>query len=187
MKLSHFAGWCLLLALASCGPSRNPEQATNNAASPILPAPSAPPGVSNAPVPAPGRKQLTNPQTAPTVDPKSPRAAELLVASFIRLLNQGKLAEAYMLLGPGAPPRSEFDARFSPYSHFEVTAGKAGEPEGAAGSIYIEVPLTVSGTEHGRHVDRSGNAVLRRVNDVPGSTDEQRHWHIERIDWKDAP
>jgi hypothetical protein len=21
------------------------------------------------------------------------------------------------------------------------------------------------------------------VNDVPGSTEAQRHWHIERIDW----
>ena len=29
----------------------------------------------------------------------------------------------------------------------------------------------------------SGSSVtLRRVNDVPGSTDAQRHWHIERID-----
>jgi hypothetical protein len=25
--------------------------------------------------------------------------------------------------------------------------------------------------------------VLRRVNDVPGSTEAQRRWHIERIDW----
>ena len=24
--------------------------------------------------------------------------------------------------------------------------------------------------------------ILRRVNDVPGSTEAQRHWHIERID-----
>jgi len=23
--------------------------------------------------------------------------------------------------------------------------------------------------------------ILRRVNDVPGSTDQQRRWHIERI------
>jgi hypothetical protein len=26
--------------------------------------------------------------------------------------------------------------------------------------------------------------ILRRVNDVPGSTEPQRRWHIERIDWK---
>jgi hypothetical protein len=184
MKLSHSANFCLVLALVSCGPAHQPQQPRNNAASPTIPAPSAPPGVSNTPAPAPRGNEATA-QTAPTVDPKSPRAAELLVASFTRLLNEGKLGEAYMLLGPGAPPRSEFDGRFSHYSHL-VTAGKAGEPEGAAGSIYIEVPLTISGTENGHHVDRSANAVLRRVNDVPGSTEEQRHWHIERIDWKQA-
>ena len=26
--------------------------------------------------------------------------------------------------------------------------------------------------------------ILRRVNDVPGSTEAQRRWHIERIEWK---
>ena len=187
MKLNHSAGFCLLL-LASCGPPRQPQQATKNAASPTLPAPSAPPAVSNTPAPGAVGNELAESKTqaAPTVDPKSPEAAELLVASFATLINQGKLAEAYMLLGPGAPPRRDFDAHFSHYSHLNVTAGKAGEPEGAAGSIYIEVPLTISGTERGKRVDRSASAVLRRVNDVPGSTEEQRHWHIERIDWKSA-
>jgi hypothetical protein len=33
-------------------------------------------------------------------------------------------------------------------------------------------------------VHRSGKAVLRRVNDVPGSTPEQRRWRIERIELK---
>jgi len=28
--------------------------------------------------------------------------------------------------------------------------------------------------------------ILRRVNDVPGSTERQRRWHIERIEWKAA-
>jgi hypothetical protein len=27
-----------------------------------------------------------------------------------------------------------------------------------------------------------GEVVVRRVNDVPGSTEAQRRWHIERID-----
>ena len=186
MKLSHSAGFCLLLALASCGPPRKAEQSTNKAASPVLPAPSAPPGVSNTPAPLRDQSAESKSQATPTVDPKSPEAAELLVASFASLLNQGKLAEAYMLLGPGAPPRRDFDRHFSAYSRFEVTTGRAGEPEGAAGSIYIEIPLSISGTEKGKRVERSASAVLRRVNDVPGSTEEQRHWHIERIDWKAA-
>jgi hypothetical protein len=57
--------------------------------------------------------------------------------------------------------------------------------EGAAGSSYINVPVVLDGklqSDAIRH--RSGSAILRRVNDVPGSTEAQRHWHIERIEWK---
>ena len=39
---------------------------------------------------------------------------------------------------------------------------------------------------NGQNVERRATAVVRRVNDVPGSTEAQRHWHIERIDWKEA-
>jgi hypothetical protein len=123
------------------------------------------------------------PATAPTVDPKSSEAAEELVRSFAGLLNRGDLEGAYMLLGPGAGPRDEFQRRFSRFSGLRVTVGAAGGQEGAAGSIYLSVPLTVSGAVDGKHVSRSATAILRRVNDVPGSTEAQRHWHIERIDW----
>ena len=64
-----------------------------------------------------------------------------------------------------------------------MTVRSATDPEGAAGSIYVSVPLTLSGRKDGRAANRSARAVLRRVNDVPGSTEAQRHWHIERIDW----
>jgi hypothetical protein len=30
----------------------------------------------------------------------------------------------------------------------------------------------------------AANVILRRVNDVPGSTEAQRRWHIERVEWK---
>ena len=30
---------------------------------------------------------------------------------------------------------------------------------------------------------RKAEIVLRRVNDVPGSTETQRRWHIERVEW----
>jgi hypothetical protein len=63
--------------------------------------------------------------------------------------------------------------------------GRAGGQEGAAGSIYVSVPLTVSGTADGKRVTRSADVVVRRVNDVPGSTEAQRRWHIERMDWKE--
>jgi hypothetical protein len=51
---------------------------------------------------------------------------------------------------------------------------------GAAGSIYVTVPVVFYGDKFRRAAD----VILRRVNDVPGSTEAQRRWHIERIDWK---
>lgn len=176
-----------LLALTSCGPQRQPEAPTKNTNAPVLPAPSAPPAVSNSPAPAPQAAPPAAIAKAPTIDPKSTEAAEQLVQSFEALLNSGKLNEAYMLLGPGAPPRSQFDHDFSRYSNLKVTSGSPGHQEGAAGSIYVSIPLTVSGTGGGKRVTRSATAILRRVNDVPGSTEAQRHWHIERIDWGNAP
>ena len=178
MKRRH---WLVLggaMALASCGPQREPQQPPRNSTAPAVPAPSAPPAVSNKPSPPPA--------AAPTVDPKSSEAALDLVRGLVDLLNRGKFDDAYMLLGAGAPPRSDFDRHFAQYSNLNVSIGKAGEQEGAAGSIYLSVPIAISGVSNGKHVNRSATVILRRVNDVPGSTEAQRHWHIERIDWEDA-
>jgi len=178
MKRRHWRVLGGATALASCGPHREPQQPARNSTAPVVPAPSAPPAVSNKPSPPPA--------AAPTVDPKSSEAALDLVRGLVDLLNRGKFDDAYMLLGAGAPPRSDFDRHFAQYSNLNVSIGKAGEQEGAAGSIYLSVPIVISGVSNGKHVDRSATVILRRVNDVPGSTEAQRHWHIERIDWEDA-
>jgi hypothetical protein len=158
--------------LTSCSkPSEQQREAPPNPPPPPI-APAAP-VVRQAPPAAP-----------PTIDPKSDAAAEELVRGFVGLINSGRLDDAYMLLGPNAPPRSDFNRQFAGYSHLRASVGAAGDQEGAAGSIYVTVPLTISGESGGKHVERSADAVLRRVNDVPGSTEGQRHWHIERIDWK---
>ena len=179
MTLHLYIG-IIAATLASCGPQRQPQQPTRNSAAPVLPAPSAPPAVANTQAPPKAAPKQ------PTVDPKSTEAATELVRNFAELLNQRKFDEAYMLLGPGAPPRAQFDKQFSRYADLHVSLGAAGQQEGAAGSIYLSVPLTVSGSAGGTQANRSATAILRRVNDVPGSTDAQRHWHIERIDWPEG-
>jgi hypothetical protein len=162
----------VLLMAGACSP-QNPAP-DNRAASPEqaerAPAP-APPVAPAKPVP--GR---------PAVDPNSTDAAIALVQGFADLLNAGKLDEAYMLLGPGAPPRAEFDRRFSAKSDLRVNVSEAGPQEGAAGSIYLSVPIEISAN----NLRRSATLTLRRVNDVPGSTAAQRRWHIERIEWGTA-
>jgi hypothetical protein len=178
----HFQLCLLAVALtSSCGPQRQPRERTRDATAPALPAPSSPPIVANTETPRP---KTAAKQAA--IDPKSSEDALDLVHVFVDLLNRHKFDEAYILLGPGAPPRGDFDRQFSRYADLKVAAGAAGDQEGAAGSIYLSVPLTVSGTLDGKHVSRPATAILRRVNDVPGSTEAQRHWHIERIDWGSA-
>jgi len=179
MKFHLYAAAPLAVALSCCGPQRQPPQPVNNSESPVLPAPSTPPAIANQAAPTP-------PKPAPTVDPKSTQAAVEMVQGLADLLNRHNFDEAYMLLGPTAPARAEFDEDFSRYSDLKVTLGAAGGQEGAAGSIYLSVPLTVSGVLNGDRTSRSATAIVRRVNDVPGSTEAQRRWHIERIDWGNA-
>ena len=65
--------------------------------------------------------------------------------------------------------------------------GKPGDMEGAAGSSYVTVPVVFYGkTKAGGAFRRGADVILRRVNDVPGSTEAQRRWHIQRIELKAA-
>ena len=184
-KLGRVAGFVLLAAACSKQPAQETQSSAHGASNTFqneTAAPTPPPGTG----PDARTPLAQSTATKPTIDPKSSEAAEELVRHFAALLNGGKFDEAYMLLGPGAPPRSQFDRDFSRYSGLKVTLGSAGDQEGAAGSIYVSVPLTVSGEANGKRASRSATAILRRVNDVPGSTEAQRHWHIERIDWGGA-
>jgi hypothetical protein len=170
VKLPGILSVGLLAGLAACRQEPAPEAPKNEIAAP-------------APVSAPAPPPAPTPALKPAIDPKSREAASELVRGLVDALNEGRFGDAWMLLGPNAPPRPEFERRFTRYSGLKVTAGAAGDEEGAAGSIYLSVPLTVSGSVDGTQVSDRATAILRRVNDVPGSTEEQRHWHIERIDW----
>lgn len=69
--------------------------------------------------------------------------------------------------------KSEFGGQASP----KIAVGK-GDTAGAAGSLYYEAPIVVD-FQDGRP-SRRGTIVLRRVNDVPGASEEQLNWRIER-------
>lgn len=178
MKLHLYFGLAAV-ALASCGPQHERQQAARNASERAVPAPTAPPtAVRTESAPAPSTAKAPE----PAIDPKGTEAAVQLVQQFAGLLNERKFDEAYMLLEPNAPPRAEFDRSWGQFDTFTVRLGTPGQQEGAAGSIYLSVPLDVSAVGHGKSIHLSPIVILRRVNDVPGSTEAQRHWHIERID-----
>lgn len=73
----------------------------------------------------------------------------------------------------------QFKQGFAHTASVAVEVGEPGQLDGAAGSTFIEIPVTVAAvTKNGTRQRFRGSYVLRRVNDVPGSTAEQRRWHL---------
>ncbi|MGA0607076.1 MliC family protein [Phenylobacterium sp. VNQ135] len=111
--------------------------------------------------------------------PESAQGAANVVQTFYAYLEAGKVDEAAKLMRNAAPPD------VSRYSSYHAQVGAPGQIEGAAGSLFVETPVVIYGRlKTGQEVHQSGRVVLRRVNDVPGSTTEQRQWRIERIELK---
>lgn len=119
------------------------------------------------------------------IDPKSAEAAGQVVQSYGALIEQGRWNEANALWS-NAPLAAALQKQLSQYREVHLEIGNPGDPEGAAGSIYVTMPVFFYGdTKDGQPFRRAADVILRRVNDVPGSTEAQQRWHIERIDLGD--
>jgi hypothetical protein len=116
------------------------------------------------------------------IDPRSAEAAGQVVQHYGALIEQNRFDEA-ALLWNDAKAAKMFGDRFRTYREIHVQVGKPADMEGAAGSIYITVPVVVNGaSSSGSPFTCRGDATLRRANDVPGSTEKQRRWHIAGIE-----
>lgn len=114
-------------------------------------------------------------------DGRSTQAALALARDYYGLIEVRRFAEAAALTRNGDTPTLE--DRFGRYPTLRAAAGPAGESEGAAGSIYITIPATIEAMDaDGGKTTIKEIVTLRRVNDVPGSTEAQRRWHIESVD-----
>ena len=123
----------------------------------------------------------------PAVDPESPEAARELVVRYFRLLQDGRASEARRLWGR-LDDALAAELKFGDITRYQSQVGQAGAIEGAAGSIFIEVPVNLIGrSENGDPVELAGSVALRRVNNIPGSTEAQRRWHIFRADLQPHP
>jgi len=107
----------------------------------------------------------------------SAQGAANVVQTYFALLEQGRAKEAATLRSDG----QIFDLK--PYASYHAQIGAPGAIEGAAGSLYVTVPVVIYGRfAKGKALHRSGEAVLRRVNNVPGASAAQLRWRIERVD-----
>lgn len=112
---------------------------------------------------------------------KGEAGARNVLLDFARSIEFLDFNRAYAMLGDAAREtisHEEFIAMFDDFDEITV-AVPSGRMEGAAGSLYYEVPTTITGST-GKTL--TGTTVLRRVNDVPGATAEQLRWHIESFE-----
>lgn len=122
-----------------------------------------------------------------TIDPDSGQGAAQVVQGYFGLLEAKKFEDAQDLWDQegaiGSQDDAHFAARFRGFSEIHANIGAPNEPEGAAGSTFVTVPAQVYGriAANGQPWYTLRQVTLRRVNDVPGSTPDERRWHIESI------
>lgn len=127
------------------------------------------------------------PLTEGSIDPDSAQGAAQVVQGYYGLLEEKRFEDAQDLWDAGgaigAQDDAHFAARFRGFSEIHANIGAPSEPEDTTGAVTVTVPVQVYGriAANGRpwHVLRQ--VVLRRVDDVDGSTPEQRRWHIASI------
>jgi hypothetical protein len=122
------------------------------------------------------------PEPKGPIDPKSVEAAGQVVQHYGALIEQKRWAESRTLWG-NADAAKEFERNWRDYSDVHLEIGNPGDMGGAAGSSYVTIPAIFYGDlKSGQPSRLEADVILRRVNEVPGSTEAQRRWHIERID-----
>ena len=173
------------------------EQADANAVAPaVIANESAPPSVTDQP------EQATNasapppphvdPNAPPPADEKSALGAARRLQEYCDAVATKRYRDAFAYWGDGGKRSGltfeQFRASFAKYGAYDCHIGNPGGMEGAAGSSYVTIPLQVTGVlAKGGGFVLEGPVTMRRVNDVDGSTAEQRRWHIESSGLKPRP
>ncbi len=128
----------------------------------------------------------TPPPVSPTqsaVDAKPGQEAVQVIRNYYSAISRRDYKQAYSAWERnGAASQQSFKQFMQGFANTASVVVEVGEPgrlDGAAGSSYIEIPVTVTAvTKNGTRQRFRGSYVLRRVNNVPGSTLEQRRWHL---------
>ena len=115
--------------------------------------------------------------------PSSAEAAAAVVQRYYRALDARDYGTAWQQWGDDGQPGNSY-ARFrqgyAKTRSVRVTLGQLGPVEGAAGSLYVSVPVTVKAQlDDGTRQTFTGTYQVRRVNDVDGASAEQRRWHLD--------
>ena len=181
----------LLVVLAACG--GNPQQGVAGGGGAVT---SSSPG-GGGPASGPGAVPVTQHRSgvalvdaqsspmSPPADWRSAKGASEVVRYYYRLVQVNDLNRAQAMWGDpiAHEDNADFVARFAGDA-LKADVGEAYDSEGAAGSIYITVPVTISGYVKAYPEQKFSEKrifTLKRVNDVPGASAAQLRWHIVSI------
>jgi len=170
-----FSILAITMALAGCDRTATPEQATDGPTAAVTSAAASPP-VAAASVPAPSPTPTAE-LSAPGAPSLSRDPAEVMKAwaTAVQVRDWTTVRSFWGDHGERSGLTDKaFATTWSSLLDPKVTV-YPGEQEGAAGSLYYTAPVRII---DGPRTVR-GEVVLRRVNDVPGATEEQLRWHIE--------
>lgn len=164
-----------LLALTAC------DQPTPEAADPPGRTPAAAADLPS-PVAAPARTGQPGPAAPQLVAAaeKGEKGARNVLLEWARALERRDFARADAQWGAGADQAASA-AQFARFQTMTVALGD-GAIEGGAGSLYYEVPVTITGKAAAGDPQKiAGSVTVRRVNDVDGATAEQLRWHLAAL------
>ena len=166
----RFGPLIALSLIAAC--AGEADQADTGPAAPAGQAPPVP-----APAAAPERQAAE----------QDPQAARAVLQRYFTLARSGRWDEAARLWSDERRAAA-FAAELREFGEFQPSIAAPGRVEGAAGSIYVSISLQLlRDSRSGIEALSDGTAVLRRANDVPGSTAGQRQWRIDRITLQPPP
>lgn len=163
-------GVLLAIAITGCNASVKSQPPANT------------PSVANLIASSPTPASVSPTQSAANTKPPEQQAVQVIRDYYSAIARQDYKQAYSAWEGNGAASKQSFEQfkqGFANTTSVAVEAGKPGRPDPGAGSIYIEIPVTVTAiATNGTPQRFRGSYVLRRVNDVPGSTPEQRRWHL---------
>ena len=164
-------GALLTITLTACSASTPSQPSAGSIPSTVSPSIAASPTLSS---------PVT--QSAGRVD-SDQQAAVQVIRDYYSAINRRDYRQAYLLWdGEGTASHQSFEQfkqGFDNTVSTTVTVGEPGQIDGAAGSLYVEIPVTITAvTQSGTQAQFRGSYVLRRVNAIPGSTPEEQKWHL---------
>ena len=122
--------------------------------------------------------------SAPASAPEDPRD---LLRGYYAAINAGDFATAHASWADGGPASpAQLAASHADARSIELTLGAPRPAEGAAGSVYVEVPVTVTTTRHDGNVQHQAGRYTLRRSQADGATAAQRAWRITAVDLRDA-